>query len=67
MNNRALTYEQVLWSYKRFKRGYTKKELAEILFVTPKTISRSFDYYGLKREHKPGRRCEDEWQKRKKK
>lgn len=57
MNNRALTYEQVLWSYKHFKMGYTMKELGEILFVTPKTIQRSFDRYGLERDHKPGRRC----------
>ena len=55
-SNRALTYEQVLWSYKCFKNGYTLQELSEILFVSIKTIKRSFDYYGLERSHKAGRR-----------
>lgn len=55
-SNRALTYEQVVWSYKRFKNGYTLQELSEILFVSIKTIKRSFDYYGLERSHKAGRR-----------
>lgn len=54
--SRALTYEQALRGYELWKHGYTLKEVGEILHVDHITVRRSFDYYGLERAHKPGRR-----------
>lgn len=55
-DNRALTYEQALRGHKLWKHGYTLKEVGEILHVDRITVRRNFDYYGLERAHKPGRR-----------
>lgn len=54
--SRALTYEQALHGHKLWKHGYTLKEVGEILHVDRITVRRNFDYYGLERAHKPGRR-----------
>lgn len=55
-DNRALTYEQALHGHNLWKHGYTLKEVGEILHIDRITVRRNFDYYGLERNHKPGRR-----------